>query len=490
MRAAALALALGTLSCASAPPPAKATLASIEHIVVIYAENRSFDHLYGLFPGANGIADATPEQYTQVDYDGTPLPHLPPVWKDGAPDPRFPRNLPNRPFRIDAPPIGLPLPVPIPDLIHSFYPHQEQINGGRNDRFVEVSDAGALAMGHYDGSSLAMWRWARDYTLADNFFQAAYGNSLTNHFWLVCACTPRDERAPAHWRAQLDGRGWLERQPGSPRSALAGPPRFVRSTFTPDGYLVGGAQPPFQPSLVPPAAGGDLRFADPRQPTLTPQTAKTIGDTLSAKGISWAWYAGGWNAALKDGMQDPTAKRTLLRAAGDGAPGFVTHHQPFNYFLRFAPGTPERERHLKDYEDLVAALDRGTLPQVAFYKPAGPLNQHPGYTDVASGDAHVAEVVARIKASSAWPKTAIIVTSDENGGFWDHVAPPKGDRWGPGTRVPAIVVSPFAKRGHVDHTSYDTTSIIKLITRRFGLEPLPGVRAGAGDLSDAFDFAQ
>ena len=77
---------------------------------------------------------------------------------------------------------------------------------------------------------------------------------------------------------------------------------------------------------------------------------------------------------------------------------------------------------------------------------------------------------------------------DEHGWWWDHVAPPKVDRWGPGTRGPAIIISPFAMRGHVDHTSYDTTSIIKFITRRFGLEPLPGARAGAGDLTAAFDF--
>jgi phospholipase C len=109
---------------------------------------------------------------------------------------------------------------------------------------------------------------------------------------------------------------------------------------------------------------------------------------------------------------------------------------------------------------------------------------------VLSGDAHVAEVVAKIKASPLWDSTAIIVTYDENGGFWDHVAPPQGDRFGPGTRVPAIVVSPFAKRGYVDHTPYDTTSILKFITRRFDLEPLPGVRAAAGDLTDAFDFTR
>ena len=142
-----------TAGCATSmsTPTPKARLENIEHIIVIYAENRSFDHLYGLFPGANGLANATPEQYTQVDYDGKPLPYLPPLWKGKDADPAFPKNLPNKPFQIDAPPINLPLSVPTRDLIHEFYRHQEQINGGRNDRFVEVSDAGALAMGYYDG---------------------------------------------------------------------------------------------------------------------------------------------------------------------------------------------------------------------------------------------------------------------------------------------------------------------------------------------------
>jgi phospholipase C len=86
----------------------------------------------------------------------------------------------------------------------------------------------------------------------------------------------------------------------------------------------------------------------------------------------------------------------------------------------------------------------------------------------------------------------VIVTYDENGGFWDHVPPPQGpgwsDRWGPGTRIPTIIVSPFARKGYVDKTFYDTTSILKLITRRFGLEPLPGVRANVGDLGNALAF--
>jgi acid phosphatase len=217
---------------------------------------------------------------------------------------------------------------------------------------------------------------------------------------------------------------------------------------------------------------------------------KTIGDTLSAKRISWAWYAGAWNVALKDGMQDPAAKRRIIYNNEDGSPYFVAHHQPFNYFARFAPGTTDREEHLKDNTDLVAAIEKGTLPQVAFYKPQGSFNEHPGNTDVLSGDIHISELVAKIKASALWPSTAIIITYDENGGFWDHVPPPTGDRWGPGTRIPAIIVSPYARRGYVDHTSYDTTSIIKFITRRFDLEPLSGARANAGDLTAAFDFSQ
>jgi acid phosphatase len=474
-------------SCVTRPSSGRAGLAGVEHIVVIYAENRSFDNLYGLFPGANGIANATPSQFTQVDRDGTALATLPPVWNGKVPDPDFPSDLPNRPFRIDAPPVNLPLSVPTRDLVHRFYQNVEQINGGRNDRFVAASDAGGLAMGYYDGSTLPLWQWAKDYVLADNFFMGSFGGSFLNHFWLVCACTPEERDAPATRRAQLDERGWLRTRGDSPASVLSGAPEFMDGEVTPDGYSVNTTQPPWQPSRVPPTRGGDPRGTDPKRHTLPPQSQKTIGDTLSAKGVTWAWYAGAWNAALQDGMQAPEAPRRIIATRANGAPYFAPHHQPFNYFARFAPGTVDRERHLKDYTDLLAAIEQGSLPQVAFYKPQGTLNQHPGYADVLSGDIHIAELVGLIKASPLWSSTVIIITYDENGGFWDHVPPPAGDRWGPGTRIPTLIISPRAKRGFVDHTSYDTTSIIKLITRRFGLEPLPGVRPGAGDLSAAFE---
>jgi len=484
----ALACALG--GCAAPPDKPRSGLARIDHIVVIYAENRSFDNLYGVFPGANGIANATPAQYTQVDRDGKPLAELPPAWRSKEPDPAFPWRMPNRPFRLDAPPLNLPLTKQVRSPVHEFYRNQEQINGGRNDRFAAVSDGGGYTMGYYDGSRMAMWKWAQEYTLADNFFMGAFGGSYLNHQWLICACTPQDANAPGNLRAQVDDKGWLARKPDSPASALQGDLLLFSGEVTPDGWSVNTTQPPYQPSAVPPAKGGDARYTDPARHVLPPQTAKTIGDTLSAKGISWAWYAGAWNTALKDGTQPPEAKRAVIYNREQGSPNFQAHHQPFNYYARFAPGNPDRDRHLKDYDDLVAGIDKGDLPQVAFYKPQGSLNQHPSYTDVWSGDQHIGALIAKIKASALWPSTAIIVTYDENGGFWDHVPPPAGDRWGPGSRIPAIIVSPFARRGYIDHTQYDTTSIIKLITRRFDLEPLPGVRPAAGDLTAAFDFGQ
>src|SRR3954451_8338997 len=146
-------------------------LSKIETVVVIYAENRSFDHLYGSFPGANGIAQATDEQKTQLDHDGTPLPHLI-VFEHGKPDPRFPL-LPNRPFSIEQPPLNLSPAQLLPNPIHAFFHNKEQINGGRNNMFTAMSNVGGWTMAHFDGSRLKEWRWASEYTLADNFFMGA-----------------------------------------------------------------------------------------------------------------------------------------------------------------------------------------------------------------------------------------------------------------------------------------------------------------------------
>jgi acid phosphatase len=498
-RAAALLLPLGAaLIALAAPASADDPLARIKTIVVIYAENRSFDHLYGGFPGANGLANATAEERTQLDHDGTPLPYLTIFGAGGKPDPRFPQ-LPNEPFQIDAPPINMRLDQLAPSPIHAFYHNQEQINGGRNNMFAAMSTVGGWTLGHFDGSQLRMWRWAQEYTLADNFFMGAFGGSFLNHQMLICACAPRFPEAPEVMHVRLDPEGKLLKKPGSP-SAKDGAVDLYSAEggqVSPDGYAVNTTQPPYQPSGVAPAPGGNPDLADPNgnstyHAPLPPQQATTIGDTLSAKDVSWTWYAGGWNQALADGRQPPAEKRTMIYA-GPETPNFQAHHQPFNYFARFAPGTPDRALHLKDGEDLLRDIDQGTLPAVALYKPVGRLTEHPSYTDVASGDAHIADLLDRLRRSPQWDGMMVIVTYDENGGFWDHVPPPHGagwgDRFGPGTRIPTIIVSPFARRGFIDKTAYDTTSILKLITRRFALAPLPGVREMQGDLTAALDLA-
>ena len=153
-----------------------------------------------------------------------------------------------------------------------------------------------------------------------------------------------------------------------------------------------------------------------------------------------------------------------------------------------------RERLLADRvadeSDFITGVKDGTLPAVSFVKPLGEKNEHPGYTDVAQSEAWLHDTVTMIQASPVWKDCAIIITYDENGGEYDHVAPPVIDQWGPGTRVPTIVISPFARRGFVDHTQMDTTSILALIEYQYGLKPLASRDAGASNMLTSFDFKQ
>lgn len=443
----ALLFACFALAASARQAEAAAGLDKIENIVVIYLENRSFDNLYGLFPGANGIANAG-EAAIQVDREGKPFERLPPVintnLRPAIVDTRFPADLPNGPFRIEK--FAGPEQT-TGDLIHRFYQNQMQINGGRNNMFAALSDAGGLTMGYYDGAKLPLWEYAKRFTLMDNFFQAAFGGSFLNHIWLACACSPRYDGAPEHLIARVDGAGRVTRD----------------GAVTPDGFAVNTIQPrqgPHNPNI----ADEKLR--------LPPQDMPTLGDRLSDKNISWAWYSGGWNEAN----------------AGRHDPMFQYHHQPYAFFGKYGPGTPGRAAHLKDGREFIEAIVKGQLPAVSFYKPSGALNAHPGYASLMAGERHTADVLKLIEASPQWPKTLVIVTYDENGGLWDHVAPPKIDRWGPGTRIPALLISPFARKGHVDHTQYDTTSVLKLIATRFKLPPLGPRDAAAADMTAALEL--
>ncbi|CAG4886595.1 acid phosphatase [Paraburkholderia gardini] len=508
---------------------------NVKTIVVIYSENRSFNNLFGDFPGVEKpLLSLKPTDYLQRDRDGkTVLPYLPPVpggWllKDQVADgvsyragQQYQTNLPNAPFALKGPGgENLPLSLVTHDLWHVFYQNQMQINGGRNDMFVAWADSAGFTMGHYANTSydLRMWDLASEYVLCDNFFQGAFGGSFLNHQYLAAAtppryANPRESIAKFQIAETVSGRPDdpnLKPLPATPPSAMNGVPKFGASALTPPETLAGGAtlsyavntmMPPYAPTPLTPGPDGVVDFRlDANAMAAPPQTHEHIGDKLDARGVEWAWYAGAFQETL-DRHGANLANGTPV------IPNFQYHHQPFNYFHNLAPGTEARAKRLRDgglgddesTNRFLADARAGRLPAVTFYKPQGNLNMHAGYADVASGDRHIVHAVKALRASPQWKNMVVIVTVDENGGWWDHVAPPKGDRWGPGTRVPALVVSPFAKKGYVDHTVYDTGSILRLVTRVFGLATLDGLKlrddamrargqTPMGDLTHALTF--
>jgi acid phosphatase len=424
-------------------------LNEINHLIIIYQENWSFDSLYGEFPGANGF-DRAGAAVQQVDKTGQPYASLPQPkdtnQKPPAADPRFPATLPVAPYDLGK---YAPADQKFGDIPGGFYQEQLQIDGGKMDKFAAWSSNPGLVLGYYDATNFPEGKLAQQYALADNFFHAAFGGSFLNHQFLISAAPLTWPNAPASKVAQLDKDGTLVKD---------GP-------VTPDGYVVNTAYSVNSPH---PANVTDTTQLVPEQ------TAPTIGDRLNEKNISWAWYSGGWNDAI----------------AGHPDPLFQFHHQPFAYYANYADGTPGRAAHLKDESDFMAALSSNNLPSVSFIKPLGSDNEHPGYATDLQGQVHVANLVSAVQNSPYWADSAIIITYDENGGFWDHVAPPAGDRWGPATRVPAIVISPYAKKAYIDHTQYDTTSILKLIETRWSLAPLGTRDAAAAPLTNAFDFGK
>ncbi len=234
-------------------------------------------------------------------------------------------------------------------------------------------------------------------------------------------------------------------------------------------------------------------------------TTLNIGDLLDHAGVSWAWYSGGWNNALDSSPSNPLHYGSAGPNTVD--PLFQWHHQAFAFFAKSAPfdytGThadgrnPYATLHLRDEGSQGAGtgiygdIANNTLPSVSFVKFLGPDNEHPGYASLAQGQQHVADLVAAVQANPAlWAHTAIIITYDEHGGRWDHVTPPVRDLWGPGVRVPAIVISPYAKQGVVDHRQRDTSGILTTIEQRFGLPSLNQRDANGASFADVFTSLQ
>jgi phospholipase C len=440
----------------ASPTPGPTLQSTIKNVIVIYQENWSFDALYGSFPGANGVANAA-AAIPQIDkVSAAPITTEPQPLINGQPDPNF-AALVGKPIGPYSASSYIQASQLTGDIVHRFWQEQSQIDGGKMDKFMTWSDNPGLVFSTFDATNLPEGQLAAQYTLSDNTFHSAFGGSFLNHQWLICACTPKFTGAPASAVATLDASG--------KELALDGTGKIVHDGFvTPDGFAVNTA---FTVNAPHPAG---LPAAN-----LVPnQTNPTIGDRLSTANVSWKWYSGGWTAAL----------------AGNADPNFQFHHQPFAYYANFADGTPAKAAHLQDETNFLGDLHNNALPAVSFIKPIGENNEHPGYASLLAGQQHVASLIQAVQASPYWKNTAIIITYDEHGGRWDHVAPPAGDRWGPGSRVPLIVVSPWAKHGFVDHTAYETVSILAFIEKLYNIPALGTRDAAANPLSNVFDFTQ
>jgi acid phosphatase len=532
------------------------SLSAIDHVVVIYEENHSFDNLYGGWEGVNGLAGADAAHTTQVSQAGAPFScllqndvnltspsPLATTCNDSTTSTPFQSAFTNKPFGIDnyIAPTDTTCPAPgafaahgvakgsgLPggcteDLVHRYYQEQYQLDGGKQDRYVTGSDAVGLSMGTYNTQSLPIYQYLHQdghphYAIADNLFQGAFGGSFLNHQWLIAAATPTFPNPPSGLRSVIDANGMPA---NSPLYAATGPVADKAVTATcaqataagkPDvgcgDYAVNTTQPPYQPySPGTPAAN-----------LLPPQHQTTIGDELSSAGVGWAWYSGGWSNADGEvgapGWSNGTAPLAANASSSAPCPNpsanpkavwpncvdklFQFHHQPFNYFANYAPGTSARAAHLRDEAEFQSLLGDSTsscqLKPVSFVKPIGAENEHPGYTGETQGSDHLVNLLKSIEGSSCAKNTMVVVTYDEFGGAWDHVPPPgqgatagPHDKWGPGTRVPALIVSPGLRGDYVvDHTEHDTTSILATIEHRYGLAPLGSRDAAVPDLGSVF----
>ena len=534
----------------------KNPLGNVQHIVVIYEENHSFDNLYGGWPGVKGVSHTPASRTLQVNQAGVRYtcllqndvnlasPPQPATCTDTTTGKPFTSNFKNQPFTIDnfIAPSDTTCPAPgasaphgvlkgtgLPggcteDLVHRFYQEQYQVNGGHQNRYVTGSDAVGLTMGVYDTKALPIYTYLNQpghprYAVADSFFQAAFGGSFLNHHWLIAGQNPVwpsavNDGSSTDLHSVVDVNGMPNNYPlySSPAgttvkdnpltaSCSPGPGRGP----TPPGvlcgdYAVNTLQPPYQPFAPGTAAARQL----------PPQSNATIGDRLSAKGVDWAWYAGGWSNANGDvagpgwtngstpgKCTDPNALAAAVYPnCADKL--FQFHHQPFNYYSNYAPGKAARAQHLRDETEFLASATGSTaqcgLKPVSFVKPIGAENEHPGYTSEVAGSSHLVTLLKAIENGACAKNTMVVTTYDEFGGFWDHVTPPgqggkRGphDRFGPGTRIPALVVADGLQDSFVvDHTSHDTTSILATIEHRFGVAPLGSRDAAVRDLASVF----
>lgn len=460
----------------------------IEHVIVLFQENRSFDHYFGTYrhpTGAmvTGILDrdgridprfhGLQKSPAGIAYSYLPVPDNIPAFNETL--------LQNLPFHL-APfmPAGENMPW---DPEHHFFRMYAQVDNGAMDQFValalknhhapfkagEQRDIMLISESRPSGPVLGFYtredipdyhRLADEYVLFDHFFQAMSGGSTCNALYLVAAHSALWPQAPATLRGSFD------------------PPIFDLP-YDQHGVLINDLPPLNGPTE---AWGGAIEYSPPPEY----QTYPNIGDRLNAAGVSWAWYNEGWNA-VKPWAMKTAFGRDSGSAVVDSGRLYTPYHNPFQYYPSWFRNVSGG--HIRDSQDFFADARAGQLPSVSFVKATGAHDEHPAESAPRWGEQWVMSLLRALGESPVWDKTAIIITYDEGGGFWDHVPPPRLDFYGCGTRVPALLISPWARRGYVDHRIANTTSVLALIEARFGLRPLQKRDAEAYNLLNGLAFA-
>ena len=382
----------------------------IEHIVFLVKENRTFDHLFGRFPGADGVTEGR-------TCDG--------------------RTIPLRRADDDS-----------PGASHGFLAAIQAINGGEMNCFDVIPDGqNDRSYVQYERSQIPnYWRYAEEFTLGDRFFSSVFGPTFVEHFWLVASQTDR----------YVDNQRPLEGQGGE------------------DGVLGGYCDDPTEriwsfPKLD--AADRDAIYdLEERADTDTLERkyfierwpchdVRTLPDLLEERGISWKYYT-------------------------SDSPYFQIF--PAIPHIHYGP----MSRKIVGSGEFLTDLATGGMPEVSWLLPPTPESDHPGYGALCDGENWSVRMVNAIMRSPEWRNTAIFLTWDDFGGFYDHVPPPHVDIYGYGPRVPLIVISPYARRGFVFSEIADFSSMLRFAERIHRLPWLTARDRDANDLLGAFDFTQ
>jgi phospholipase C len=465
--------------------PAAATT-PIQHVIVIFQENVSFDHYFATYPVASNKSSAEPAF--------TASPDTPSV--NGLSGPLLTSN-PNaaQPFRLTR------AQAVTCDQDHNYADEQKAFNGGLMDKFVESVGVGSsscdvggygknIVMGYYDGNTVtAIWNYAQNFAMNDNSFGTTFGPSTPGAFNLIAG--------QSHGATVTAG-------------SAAG--------NVTAGSVIGDPRP--DPSL------DDCTLAPPR--TYISMSGKHVGDLLNAKGVTWGWFQGGFRPTSR--KSDGTAVCGSAHSNVTGAApslDYIPHHEPFQYFAQSSNphhlpptsvqniGFTDAANHQYDLTDFFSALSAGNLPAVSYLKAAAYQDGHAAYSDPLNEQTFLVNTINTIMQSPFWSSTAIIIAYDDSDGWYDHVMGPiisqssttddnltgagscgsgtnaaYQGRCGYGPRMPLLVVSPYAKVNYVDHTVTDQASILRFIEDNWSLGRIGdnSLDTASGTLSGMFNF--